>query len=831
MSKSYYSFGLKTSIGEIVPNHCNFLTSQNCLYTSGNNNLLVWNTKTQELVKSLPGPELITSLAQTNSKVAAGFRNGQVLVWDSSTLNQTHEFSGHEGAVSALVFSKDGLSLYSGSFDTTIVVWDLVGDSPQVRLQSHKDAVTSLVMAEEYLVSGSRDKMVKVWDLDSEMCIQTLLQSKEVWNLDLHQSKLYVSGRDKYLNVWETQSWTEQGSLSRSMPKGRTKVLEVHKAGVIMVGFASGVEFWRVKDEKEMEKLLKRRRKRLREKHKEGDPQIVFSDHYEKVLSFNAQDKVVSASWFKKTQKSKTHEAKLSFAVSYNTNFLEVYTFEVNLTSNLKTGPKLELQQKLEKEGHRSPARTLSLSSDNWTLASASGETLKLWDLETNKCIVTQECEYALNCRFLPGERCVLVTTRSGKLQVFDVLSKTKVYEKQAHEGPVWGLEFLEDLVITGAADQELKFWSFSSKFKLKLVEVFTMKDEVLGLRVSDCKRYICCALLDSTIHLLHSDTKKLYLSLYGHKLPVTSFDVSDDSRLLVSGAADKNLKIWGMDYGDCHKSIFGHQQPVTSVVFVRGTHFFFSGSRDRLIKYWNADTYECILKLLGHTSEVWCLAISTRGDFLVSSSNDLSIKVWAQSQEQVFLQEEREKELEESAKPEEIGLVRPKGEAVPLLQTTSQALKSGEALMEALDIARQYKEHLEEGGESLPPPHFGGLDSKGYIFKVLKSVPSPYLNSVLHLLPFVYAKDLIEVLESYLDQEVELCTQCILVLVKIHESTIITSSLNSEEWVVKLSNLKNKIQTNTRTMKDLIGKNWAGSKLIHRRIKEEKTSLDVLIT
>ena len=39
------------------------------------------------------------------------------------------------------------------------------------------------------------------------------------------------------------------------------------------------------------------------------------------------------------------------------------------------------------------------------------------------------------------------------------------------------------------------------------------------------------------------ADTLKFFLSLYGHKLPVTAMDVSADSALIATGGADKNLK------------------------------------------------------------------------------------------------------------------------------------------------------------------------------------------------------------------------------------------------------------------------------------------------
>ena len=104
--------------------------------------------------------------------------------------------------------------------------------------------------------------------------------------------------------------------------------------------------------------------------------------------------------------------------------------------------------------------------------------------------------------------------------------------------------------------------------------------------------KYITASLLDNSIRILYADSKKQFLKLYAHKLPVLTFDISSDEALLVSGSVDKNIKLWGMDFGDVHKSIFAHDDAITSVKFVKDTHYFFSTSKDRLVKFYDADTY-----------------------------------------------------------------------------------------------------------------------------------------------------------------------------------------------------------------------------------------------
>jgi U3 small nucleolar RNA-associated protein 12 len=133
------------------------------------------------------------------------------------------------------------------------------------------------------------------------------------------------------------------------------------------------------------------------------------------------------------------------------------------------------------------------------------------------------------------------------------------------------------------------------------------------SVKFSPDARLLAIALLDNTVKVFYADTLKFFLSLYGHKLPITSIDISSDSTLLVSAfvrrhfilifcfflqygclvftpfnifsffsSADKNVKLWGLDFGDCHKSIFAHQDVITGVKFVGTTHHFFTVSKVR---------------------------------------------------------------------------------------------------------------------------------------------------------------------------------------------------------------------------------------------------------
>lgn len=110
---------------------------------------------------------------------------------------------------------------------------------------------------------------------------------------------------------------------------------------------------------------------------------------------------------------------------------------------------------------------------------------------------------------------------------------------------PIWGLALSPDKrgFISGAGDKTVKWWEWkltpSGQLSASHTRTLSVDESVTGVSLSGDGRLVAVALMNTTVKVFFVDTLKMFLSLYGHKLPVTSLDISDDSKVLatVSGA------------------------------------------------------------------------------------------------------------------------------------------------------------------------------------------------------------------------------------------------------------------------------------------------------
>ncbi len=69
-----------------------------------------------------------------------------------------------------------------------------------------------------------------------------------------------------------------------------------------------------------------------------------------------------------------------------------------------------------------------------------------------------------------------------------------------------------------------------TKQIKLTETKIQYMTDDIQCLKWSPNGQYYAVALLDQSVKVFFADSDKIFLQLYGHKLPVLGFDISSDN-------------------------------------------------------------------------------------------------------------------------------------------------------------------------------------------------------------------------------------------------------------------------------------------------------------
>jgi WD40 repeat protein len=123
-------------------------------------------------------------------------------------------FIGHTDLVWSVSFSPDGQYALSGSFDKTLKLWDVNSGVEIHSFRGHTDAVRSVAFSPDgrYALSGSDDSMIKRWDVNSGAEIRSFRgHTSAVYSVAFSPDGRYaLSGsNNKTFKLWEVNSGVE----------------------------------------------------------------------------------------------------------------------------------------------------------------------------------------------------------------------------------------------------------------------------------------------------------------------------------------------------------------------------------------------------------------------------------------------------------------------------------------------------------------------------------------------------------------------------------------------------------------------------------------------
>lgn len=222
--------------------------------------LRIFNWKTGHLVNTVSHTAAINSaghnaLLSFGSYVMAALKDNTVAIWDVSKPNGEliRVYRGHKNYVNCIELLPNGY-FASGSVDRSVKIWSIDSEECISTISdAHQCGVTSLCLLDEHnLISagGSDDKKIKIWNLNSLTCCKTLtghgLVIKQLARLG--PNLIASASWDKTVKLWNTIT----GECIRTLSGHEDQVLGiiVNNDNIISVSKDKSMRTWRYEDDR-----------------------------------------------------------------------------------------------------------------------------------------------------------------------------------------------------------------------------------------------------------------------------------------------------------------------------------------------------------------------------------------------------------------------------------------------------------------------------------------------------------------------------------------------------------------------------------------------------
>jgi len=154
-----------------------------------------------------------------------------ILALNLNTCKVTHLMM-HEKTVMSVDY--DGENLCSGSADKSIVIWDLQSLAPKRIIEEHEGSVRSLCHTDEYLISGSSDSTIRFWKRENNYeCYKSINTGTPVMVVRASRRKfLFCITGVSTVQIWDTAKFVILHEINISS-YGRTTVPNIRCPEVV----------------------------------------------------------------------------------------------------------------------------------------------------------------------------------------------------------------------------------------------------------------------------------------------------------------------------------------------------------------------------------------------------------------------------------------------------------------------------------------------------------------------------------------------------------------------------------------------------------------------
>lgn len=537
---------------------------------------------------------------------------------------------GHSSKITCLEYAEK--YLLSGSFDNTIKLWDRKSGRLIRTFRGHSNAITDISMQNDSLfVSSSLDGTLNLWNLNTGEIINTYSghakgvsacgfspNGKILFSADWDGKILlhdYQSG--KLLKILETNNGVITGL---SLSGDGTRVFSAGSDGrITAMNVPEGTVSYTI------------------EAHKGGVKQLVFDSEKKKMASIGNDKRIkiwntdngeiihnVKFAWNLELAPQQFND----IAFSADDEFIIAATDDNRIAFwDTETGNSVKL---INTDMTNISAITADRTSR--IIAVANNKTIEFWDsrngekrLElSGESRAVKSLDVSSDNRFLSigcEEQALVWNLITGKIV-------SQPIEKQNNKDVIFNPQESSELALAGK--NTIEVYNFIQNQKKKSVSrqgnIFT----ALDFRIDG--KYLASGNFGGIVQyweIVPKERDEMMRTFHGHKGAVFDVKVSPNGKYIASAGKDRTVKIWDIENNRLHKTLVAHTDEVWSVAFSNNGHFLASGGCDKNVIIWDTKNWEVVHRMTGHRDYVKDLCFSADDNIVASASWDNTIKIW----------------------------------------------------------------------------------------------------------------------------------------------------------------------------------------------------------
>jgi WD40 repeat protein len=584
------------------------------------------------------------ALSPDGKTALSGSFDATLMLWDLASGREIREFVGHAGSVSSVAIMPDGKTALSGGSDATLRLWDLASGREIGKLEGHAGPVSSVAIAPDGKTAlsgggsyGSPGEF-KLWDLATGREIRKLEgHTGSVSSVAfLPDGKTALSGSvDHTLRLWNLASGREIRKFEGHSSLVSTVAIAPDGKTALSSGLDSTLRLWDLVRGREIGKF---------EGYESRIP-IAFAPDGETVLLGGW--KTLRLRDFPRLREIRSFEG--------HPGYVHAIAIARDGKTALSGGDDKTLRlwdlasgREIRKfEGHTGEVNAVAFSPDGKTaLSGTPGNTLRIWDLASGRQIRKFEgpVRKVSSLAIAPDGKTVLSGGGfEGKtLTLWDLASGREIGKLEGHEDTLNSVAIAPDgktalsagcdsLAFAKCLGGSLRLWDLANGREIR-----RYAGDAWPVSPGQVP-YLATGPLglgggrpdDGTLRFWFSASEREFENTFGQPDGVNAVAIAPDGRTALLGGW-KTLRLWDLE-GSREINKFMARSRITAVAFSPDGKTALSGSSGAMLTLWDLASGREIkeFKAKTHPRTVTSVAFSPDGKTALSGSSDGSIDLW----------------------------------------------------------------------------------------------------------------------------------------------------------------------------------------------------------